>query len=110
MRLHRMAGGIQTFVAKSRDGALWRWYDSVDERLGHVELHLVALDKDIHDIRRSYRLEEREYLFASRLCLNLQPAAFAGQGLSSLDQIGLGTCEGDRTVSVQEHPPLATRS
>lgn len=90
--LHGMACRIQTLVTKSGNGAFWCWYDAIDERLGDVELNLVAFDKDVYNIRSSYRFQQRIDLFARLVCLNLQLAAFGSQSLGSLDQISLGTC------------------
>lgn len=50
MRLHGMAGCIQAFIAKSGNGAFRCRYDAVDERLGDVELNLVALDEDVDNL------------------------------------------------------------
>lgn len=99
--LHGMPCCIQTLVTKSSDGAFWGRYDSIDERLGNIELDLVAFDKDVYNVRSSYRFEQRIDLFARLIRLNLQLAAFGRQSLGTLDQISLRTCQSNRTVSVQ---------
>lgn len=92
MCFHGMARRIQTLVTKSRDGAFWGRDDSIDERLGDIELDLVALDKDVDNIRSSYRFKQRKNLFARLVRLNLQLAAFGSQDSGSLDQVSLGAC------------------
>lgn len=92
VRLHGMACRIQTLVTESSNGPFWRRYDSIDERLGDVELNFVAFDKDVYNFRSSYRFQKRVDLFARLVRLNLQLAAFGSQSLGTLDQISLRTC------------------
>lgn len=87
-----MACRIQTLVAKSSNGAFWCRNNSIDERLGDIELDFVAFDKDIYNFRSSYRFQQRIDFFARLICFNLQLAAFGSQSLGSLNQISLGTC------------------
>lgn len=90
--LHGVARRIQTLVTKSSDGAFWGRNNSINERLGDIELDLVALDEDVHNIGSSYRFEQRINLFARLVRLNLQPTTFGSQDSGSLDQVSLGAC------------------
>jgi hypothetical protein len=99
--LHGMTCRIQTLVTKSRNRPFWCRYHSINERLGDIELNLVAFDEDVYNFRSSNRLEQLIDLYACLVRLDLELATFSSQSLGSLDQVSLRTCKGNRAISVQ---------